>query len=154
MIPDYYWEHTISGGDGLEDQQIREAGLKVTLPRLKILEILEQCQDQHVSAEDVYKRLLQQGEEIALATVYRVLTQFETAELVKRHNFEGGSSVFELNQGEHHDHLICVKCGRVVEFMDDTIEKRQGEIAANHGFTMEDHTLVIYGRCERPECKE
>jgi Fur family ferric uptake transcriptional regulator len=146
--------HGIPGDGSLEDQQIRKAGLKVTVPRVKILEILEQCQDQHVSAEDVYKLLLEQGEDIALATVYRVLTQFETAELVKRHNFEGGSSVFELNRGEHHDHLICVKCGRVEEFMDNTIEKRQHAIAAEHGFTMESHTMIIYGRCNRPECKD
>ncbi len=137
----------------MEDDEIRKAGLKVTVPRLKILEVLEKCGDQHVSAEDVYKILLQQGEEISLATIYRVLTQFETAELVKRHNFEGGFAVFELNRGEHHDHILCVVCGKVAEFADDVIEQRQLEIAKERGFEIEDHSLVIYGRCNSPECK-
>ena len=138
----------------MEDQEIRNAGLKVTAPRLKILEMLELCHDRHVSAEELYRMLLERGEDIGLATIYRVLTQFEAAELVKRHNFEGGSSVFELNRGEHHDHILCVNCGRVVEFFDSVIERRQREIAAEHGFQIEDHTLVIYGRCDRPECRK
>ena len=137
----------------MQDKEIRDAGLKVTVPRVKILEVLENCGDQHVSAEDVYKILLQQGEEISLATIYRVLTQFEAAELVNRHNFEGGFAVYELNRGEHHDHLMCVVCGKVVEFTDNVIEKRQHEIAKKNGFEIEDHTLVIYGRCSSKSCK-
>ncbi|MEJ2529669.1 MAG: ferric iron uptake transcriptional regulator [Gammaproteobacteria bacterium] len=137
----------------MEDHEIRRAGLKVTVPRIKILEVLENCGDQHVSAEDLYKILIQQGEMISLATIYRVLTQFETAELVKRHNFEGGFAVYELNRGSHHDHMLCVVCGKVVEFTDDIIEQRQREIAKLHGFEIEDHSLVIYGRCDSPRCK-
>lgn len=135
----------------VENQQIRQAGLKVTLPRVKILNILDQSDQRHMSAEDVYKALLSAGEEIGLATVYRVLTQFEGAGLVERHHFEGGQSVFELDRGGHHDHLVCVKCGEVVEFCDDTIEKRQEAIAEERGFKIEDHSLVIYGVC--PACQ-
>jgi Fur family ferric uptake transcriptional regulator len=131
----------------LETQQIKEAGLKVTRPREKILAVLERSERRHLSAEDVYKELLNNGDEIGLATVYRVLTQFEGAGLVCRRHFEGGQSVFELNSGTHHDHLICVKCGRVVEFVDALIEQRQEAIAAQHGFRIEDHSLVIYGVC-------
>jgi Fur family ferric uptake transcriptional regulator len=138
----------------VEDQEIRKAGLKVTMPRVKILEVLEQHPEEHLSAEDVYKLLLEKNEDIGLATVYRVLTQFEAAALVMRHNFEGGSSVFELNRGDHHDHILCVVCGRVEEFVDKTIERRQGEIAKKMGFEMEEHSLVIYGRCDRPECRK
>ena len=134
------------------DQEIREAGLKVTGPRMKILELLENSGDRHVSAEDVYRLLLEAGEEIGLATVYRVLTQFEAAGLVERHNFEGGHSVFELNRGGHHDHIVCTLCGRVEEFMDATIEKRQREIARERGFEIGDHSLIIYGRCKDPDC--
>jgi Fur family ferric uptake transcriptional regulator len=137
---------------GLDNQEIRKAGLKVTLPRVKILELLENSAQRHVSAEDVYKMLLENDEEIGLATVYRVLTQFEAAGLVTRHNFEGGHAVFELNRGEHHDHIVCVTCGKVEEFMDATIEKRQQEIAEEHGFEMADHSLIIYGRCRDPKC--
>ncbi|QYZ67486.1 MAG: Fur family transcriptional regulator [Gammaproteobacteria bacterium (ex Lamellibrachia satsuma)] len=136
----------------MDNQEIRKAGLKVTLPRVKILELLEASVPRHVSAEDVYKMLLEKGEEIGLATVYRVLTQFEAAGLVTRHNFEGGHAVFELDRGEHHDHIVCVLCGKVEEFMDATIEERQKEIAAEHGFEMEDHSLIIYGRCINPSC--
>ena len=131
----------------MDNQEIRKAGLKVTLPRVKILELLEGSDQRHVSAEDVYKMLLDKGEEIGLATVYRVLTQFEAAGLVTRHNFEGGHAVFELNRGDHHDHIVCITCGKVAEFMDETIEKRQREIATEHGFEMADHSLIIYGRC-------
>ena len=131
----------------MENQQIKEAGLKVTRPREKILAVLERSERRHLSAEDVYKELLSTGEDIGLATVYRVLTQFEGAGLVCRRHFEGGQSVFELNDGTHHDHLICVKCGRVVEFLDALIEERQQAIAAEHGFRIEDHSLVIYGIC-------
>ncbi|PVV07641.1 MAG: ferric iron uptake transcriptional regulator [gamma proteobacterium symbiont of Ctena orbiculata] len=136
----------------MDNQDIRKAGLKVTLPRVKILELLENCNQRHVSAEDVYKMLLDKGEEIGLATVYRVLTQFESAGLVTRHNFEGGHAVFELDRGGHHDHMVCVVCGKVEEFIDPTIEKRQREIAKQHGFEMVDHSLIIYGHCGNPKC--
>ena len=133
----------------MESQDLRKVGLKVTLPRMKILEILEQNEQRHLSAEDVYKALLEAGEDIGLATVYRVLTQFETAGLVTRHHFEGGHSVFELSQGEHHDHILCVKCGRVDEFVDEVIEERQHKIAEKAGYEMTDHSLYIYGVCEK-----
>ena len=132
----------------MENQQIKEAGLKVTAPRVKILGILERSDKRHMSAEDVYKELLNLEEEIGLATVYRVLTQFEAAGLVCRRHFEGGQSVFELNRGEHHDHLVCIKCGKIVEFVDSTIEKRQEKIAAANDFKIADHSLVVYGVCE------
>lgn len=134
-----------------ESQQLKDAGLKITLPRLKVLQILEQSSDHHLSAEGVYKALLDMGEDVGLATVYRVLTQFETAGLVSRHNFEGGHSVFELSQGEHHDHLVCVKCGRVEEFIDELIEQQQRLIAEKARFKMTDHALNIYGFC--PNCQ-
>ena len=130
-----------------ESQELRNAGLKVTLPRVKILEILEKSVTRHISAEEMYKALLESGEDIGLATVYRVLTQFETAGLVTRHHFEGGHSVFELNQGTHHDHILCVKCGRVDEFVDPEIESRQKKIASAKGYEMTDHSLYIYGIC-------
>ena len=130
-----------------ENQELRNAGLKVTLPRVKILEILERSNPRHISAEDMYKALLESGEDIGLATVYRVLTQFEAAGLVTRHHFEGGHSVFELNQGDHHDHILCVKCGRVDEFVDPEIESRQKKIASTKGYEMTDHSLYIYGIC-------
>lgn len=125
-------------------QELRKAGLKITLPRLKILEILEGAANRHPSAEDIYKELLDSGEEIGLATVYRVLTQFESAGLVTRHNFEGGHSVFELDDGEHHDHIVCVETGEVVEFFSHDIELLQAEIAEKHGFELLDHSLVLY----------
>ena len=128
----------------LQRQELRKAGLKVTLPRLKILEILESDKQRHLSAEDIYKELLVTGEDIGLATVYRVLTQFETAGLVKRHNFEGGHSVFEMDEGEHHDHMVCVETGDVVEFINDDIERLQKEIATQHGYELIDHSLVLY----------
>ncbi|HEX5765290.1 MAG TPA: ferric iron uptake transcriptional regulator [Woeseiaceae bacterium] len=127
-------------------QELRKAGLKVTLPRVKILEILESNRQRHLSAEDIYKELLETGEDIGLATVYRVLTQFETAGLVKRHNFEGGHSVFEMDEGEHHDHMVCVETGDVIEFMNDEIERLQREIAKEHNFELIDHSLVLYVR--------
>ena len=128
----------------LTRQELRKAGLKVTLPRLKILEILESSKQRHLSAEDIYKELLELGEDFGLATVYRVLTQFETAGLVKRHNFEGGHSVFEMDQGEHHDHMVCVETGEVVEFVNDEIERLQHEIAKQNDFELIDHSLVLY----------
>lgn len=127
-------------------QELRKAGLKVTLPRLKILEILESSELRHLSAEDVYKDLLESGEDIGLATVYRVLTQFEAAGLVTRHNFEGGHSVFELDDGQHHDHMVCIESGEVIEFMSEDIERLQKEIAEEHGYEIEDHSLVLYVR--------
>ena len=126
--------------------ELRKAGLKITLPRLKILEILENASNRHLSAEDIYKDLLDSGEEIGLATVYRVLTQFEAAGLVTRHNFEGGHSVFELDDGEHHDHMVCVETGEVIEFFSEEIERLQHEIAEEHGFELLDHSLVLYVR--------
>lgn len=133
----------------MESDNIRSAGLKVTVPRVKILQMLESRaeNDRHLSAEDVYKTLLQEGEEIGLATVYRVLTQFEAAGLVKRHHFEGGNSVFELNGGTHHDHILCVKCGRVDEFTDEMIESRQKAIASGLDYDLTDHCLYLYGIC-------
>jgi Fur family ferric uptake transcriptional regulator len=130
----------------LQRQELRKAGLKVTLPRLKILEILETSEGRHLSAEDIYKELLDLGEEIGLATVYRVLTQFEAASLVVRHNFEGGHSVFELDDGSHHDHMVCVETGQVIEFVDEEIERIQERIARDHNYEIVDHNLVIYVR--------
>ncbi len=137
----------MSEKSNVENQELRNAGLKVTLPRVKILEILERSNPRHMSAEDMYRALLDSGEDIGLATVYRVLTQFEAADLVTRHHFEGGHSVFELNQGDHHDHILCVKCGRVDEFVDGEIEKRQNQIASAKGYEITDHSLYIYGIC-------
>jgi Fur family ferric uptake transcriptional regulator len=129
----------------METADIKNAGLKITLPRMKILELLESSPDRHLKAEDIYKMLLGSGEEIALATVYRVLTQFEAAGLVTRHHFDGGHAVFEIDDGKHHDHLVDISSGRVVEFYDEVIEQRQQEIARSHGFTITEHTLVLYG---------
>lgn len=131
---------------------LKKAGLKATLPRLKILELLENGDARHMSAEDVYKKLLELGEDVGLATVYRVLTQFESAGLVSRHHFEGGHSVFELNQGTHHDHLVCDKCGKVEEFFEETIEKCQNKVAEKLGYKITDHSLYIYGVC--PQCQK
>lgn len=135
-----------------ENQELRKAGLKVTLPRVKILQLLENSETRHLSAEDVYKALIETGEEVGLATVYRVLTQFESAGLVMRHRFEGGHSVFELTTVEHHDHLVCSKCGLVEEFFDEVIEDRQEKIAVNFGFEITDHSLYLYGICA--ECQK
>lgn len=132
----------------MKNEELRKVGLKVTLPRLKILKILEEAKPHHISAEAVYKALLKQGEDVGLATVYRVLTQFETAGLVKRHNFESGHSIFELEQGEHHDHLVCNRCETVVEFVDELIERRQEQIAKKAGFEVTNHSHTIYGVCK------
>ncbi|MCK5926245.1 MAG: ferric iron uptake transcriptional regulator [Methylococcales bacterium] len=136
----------------METQDLRNAGLKVTLPRVKILEILEkQTTKRHLTAEQVYKILLEEGEDIGLATIYRVLTQFETAGLVTRHHFEGGNSVFELDSGKHHDHIVCIKCGKVDEFVDPIIEEHQAKIADKLGYSLTDHSLYLYGFCR--DCK-
>ena len=132
----------------MERTDLKKAGLKTTLPRLKILAILEASRVRHMTAEDVYKHLRDAGEEVGLATVYRVLTQFEAAGLVMRHNFEGGRAVFELNQGGHHDHMVCVECGKVFEFFDKAIEERQRRVAEKTGFVIDEHALYLYGMCE------
>ncbi len=131
----------------MEGKDLRNAGLKVTLPRLKILEILEDGAARHQSAEDIYKALLNSNEDIGLATVYRVLTQFEAAGLVTRHHFENGMAVFELNRGDHHDHIVCIECGTVAEFVDPAIEERQRTVARERGFELHDHSMILYGRC-------
>lgn len=136
----------------MEGKDLRKAGLKVTLPRLKILELLESSPTRHLSAEDIYRKLLESNEDIGLATVYRVLTQFEAAGLVSRHHFENGMAVFEINQGAHHDHIVCVECGRVEEFMDSGIEERQNAVAKRLGYEIRDHSLILYGQCKRPGC--
>lgn len=128
----------------MEAIDLKKAGLKATLPRIRILEILEDSEEPHMSAEDVYKTLLEAGEEVGLATVYRVLTQFESAGLVIRHNFDSGHSVFEIDRGEHHDHMVCMETGQVVEFHNEDIERLQKEIASKHGFNLVDHSLVLY----------
>ncbi len=128
----------------VENNELRKAGLKVTLPRVKILQMLDSTDQRHMSAEDVYKALIDAGEDVGLATVYRVLTQFEAAGLVERHNFDGGHAVFELSDGAHHDHMINVDSGEVIEFIDVEIERRQREIAAQHGYELVDHKMVLY----------
>lgn len=130
----------------MDNQKLRKAGLKVTLPRIKVLEVLKRAEGQHMSAEDVYKSLLDAKDDVGLATVYRVLTQFEGAGLVSKHNFDGGHSVFELARPDHHDHMVCVETGDVIEFMDESIEKLQYEIAEKHGYEIVDHDLVFYVR--------
>ncbi len=135
-----------------EPDELKNAGLKATLPRLKVLSLFETSKDRHMSAEDVYKLLLNSGDDVGLATVYRVLTQFEQAGLLIRHHFESVKAVFELNHGSHHDHIVCVKCGRVEEFYDEEIEKRQISAAKERGFTMQEHSLTIYGVCNLQPC--
>ncbi|MDA0281599.1 MAG: ferric iron uptake transcriptional regulator [Proteobacteria bacterium] len=137
-----------------ENQELRKAGLKVTLPRVKILQILESSETKHLSAEDVYKALIEADEDVGLATVYRVLTQFESAGLVMRHHFEGGSSVFELTTIDHHDHIVCQTCGSVEEFYDEVIESQQEMIAKKYGFRITDHSMYLYGICKECQAKE
>lgn len=136
----------------MSSKELKQAGLKVTLPRMKILDILQERTDHHLSAEDIYKTLLATGEDIGLATVYRVLTQFETAGLVQRHHFEGGQSVFELDEGTHHDHILCSDCNKIIEFYDEIIEQRQVAIAEQMGFTLSEHSLILYGSCKKTQC--
>jgi len=138
--------------DKSQPDNLKNAGLKSTLPRLKILGLFESGQERHMSAEDIYKQLLSTSDDVGLATVYRVLTQFEQAGLLVRHNFEGGKSVFELNQGKHHDHIVCLQCGHVEEFYDAAIEARQKKIAAERGFEIHEHSLSIYADCIKPKC--
>ena len=133
--------------------ELKNIGLKATLPRLKILEIFQQGKQRHMSAEDVYRELLSEHQDIGLATVYRVLSQFEQAGLLKRSNFEAGKSVFELDEGQHHDHLVCLQCGRVEEFFDPEIEERQQKIAKDRGFALQDHALSLYANCTRVNCE-
>ncbi len=133
----------------MDRKELKQAGLKVTTPRLKILELLEQLSERHLSAEEIYLALQQAGEDVGLATVYRVLTQFCEAGLLKRHNFEDDHAVYELDTGAHHDHLVCLKCGKVEEFIDEVIEQRQAAIADRSGFHMTDHSLNIYGICHK-----
>jgi Fur family ferric uptake transcriptional regulator len=133
-------------------QSLKESGLKATLPRRKILELFESSKVRHLSAEDVYKTLMSEGIDVGLATVYRVLTQFEQAGLLTRQNFEHGKAVFELNQGGHHDHLVCLQCGRVEEFYDPDIERRQTEVARQRGFALHGHSLALYADCTKKDC--
>jgi Fur family transcriptional regulator, ferric uptake regulator len=152
---DSWWRiipHRFQEAAGLESKDLRKAGLKVTGPRLKILEILEGSPTRHMSAEGIYKRLIESNEDIGLATVYRVLTQFQAAGLVSRHHFEDGMAVFELNQGTHHDHIVCLDCGRVEEFVDESIEERQQAIAERLGYELRDHAMTLYGHCHKPGC--
>ena len=135
-----------------EPSELKNVGLKATLPRLKILSLFETSDQRHLSAEDIYRVLINEHEDIGLATVYRVLTQFEQAGLLIRHHFESGKAVFELNQGGHHDHLVCLQCGRVEEFCDPEIEKRQDLIAKERGFTIREHSLYLYVDCAKPSC--
>jgi Fur family ferric uptake transcriptional regulator len=138
--------------DSHKHENLKNAGLKSTVPRLKILGLFESGQERHMSAEDVYKQLLSSGDDVGLATVYRVLTQFEQAGLLVRHYFEGGKSVYELNQGKHHDHIVCLQCGHVEEFYDTAIESRQKKVASELGFTVHDHSLHIYADCTKTKC--
>ncbi|MFA7243499.1 MAG: ferric iron uptake transcriptional regulator [Sulfuricellaceae bacterium] len=135
-----------------DSHDIKNAGLKVTMPRVKILKLFETSEVRHLTAEDVYRILLSDGEDVGLATVYRVLTQFEAAGLLVRHHFEGDKSVFELNQGCHHDHLVCLQCGKVEEFCDPDIETRQENIAKERGFAIRDHSLYLFADCLRADC--
>ncbi len=133
--------------------ELKSSGLKATLPRIKILEIFQRAKVRHMTAEDVYKALLAEGSDIGLATVYRVLMQFEQARLLTRSNFESGKSVFELNEGQHHDHLVCLDCGRVEEFYDAQIEQRQRTVAVARGFDLQEHSLALYARCTKANCE-
>jgi len=144
MLPDN--TRSVGASGQLQHSELKKAGLRATGPRLKIFDILGQQGQRHLSAEEIYRLLIDQGEEIGLATVYRVLTQFEAAGLVTRHNFEGGHAVFELDSGGHHDHMVCLETGRVIEFVSDDIERLQREIAADHGYELVDHKLVLYVR--------
>ena len=133
-------------------EELKSSGLKATLPRIKILEVFQRATERHMTAEDVYKLLLAEGSDIGLATVYRVLMQFEQAGILSRNHFESGKSVFELNEGQHHDHLVCMDCGRVEEFFDPQIERRQHEIAVDRGYRLQEHSLALYAQCTKVDC--
>ena len=133
-------------------EELKSSGLKATLPRIKILEVFQRSTQRHMTAEDVFKALLAEGSDIGLATVYRVLMQFEQAGLLTRSNFESGKSVFELNEGQHHDHLVCLDCGRVEEFFDAQIEQRQRAVTVARGFELQEHALALYARCIKSDC--
>ncbi|OGT12852.1 MAG: transcriptional repressor [Gallionellales bacterium RIFOXYB12_FULL_54_9] len=135
-----------------QPDHLKKAGLKSTLPRIKVLSLFESAQERHMSAEDVYRLLLASGDDVGLATVYRILTQFEQAGLLVRHFFDGGKSVFELNQGKHHDHIVCLQCGHVEEFYDQSIEEHQEKAATERGFSIRDHSLYIYADCNKENC--
>ena len=141
-----------SGHAMTQVDELKSSGLKATLPRIKVLEVFQHAQQRHMSAEDVFKALLAEGADIGLATVYRVLMQFEQAGLLKHSNFESGKAVFELNEGQHHDHLVCLDCGRVEEFYDAEIEQRQRAVASTRGFELQEHTLALYARCTKTDC--
>ncbi len=132
--------------------ELKSSGLKATLPRIKILEVFQRATERHMTAEDVYKLLLAEGSDIGLATVYRVLMQFEQAGILTRNHFESGKSIFELNEGQHHDHLVCMDCGRVEEFFDPQIERRQHEIALERGYRLQEHSLALYAQCTKVDC--
>jgi len=134
-------------------EELKSSGLKATLPRIKILEVFQKTERRHMTAEDVYKSLLAEGSDVGLATVYRVLMQFEQAGLLSRSNFESGKSMFELNEGQHHDHLVCLDCGRVEEFFDAQIEQRQREVTLVRGFELQEHSLSLYARCTKENCE-
>jgi Fur family transcriptional regulator, ferric uptake regulator len=136
-----------------DPRELKGTGLKVTMPRLKVLDLFQHSTDRHLTAEDVYRKLLEVHSDVGLATVYRVLTQFEQAGLLVRHHFEGGKAVYELNEGGHHDHLVCLQCGRVEEFYDAEIEQRQGEVARQRGFELHGHSLALYADCVKRDCK-
>lgn len=133
-------------------EELKSTGLKATLPRLKILEIFQKGEQRHMTAEDVYRTLLQEHSDVGLATVYRVLTQFEQAGILLRSNFEGGKAIYELNEGQHHDHLVCLDCGKVEEFFDAEIEQRQHTVAAKRGFAIAEHALSLYAHCTKKNC--
>ncbi len=135
-----------------DPKELKSTGLKVTVPRLKVLDLFHNSPERHLTAEDVYRKLLEEHSDIGLATVYRVLTQFEQAGLLVRHHFEGGKAVYELNEGSHHDHLVCMNCGRVEEFYDPEIEKRQARVARERGFAIRDHSLYLYADCLKADC--
>ncbi len=137
-----------------DPKELRSTGLKVTTPRLRVLDLFQTSAERHLTAEDVYRRLLDEHADIGLATVYRVLTQFEQAGLLVRHHFEGGKAVYELNEGKHHDHLVCLQCGKVEEFYDPEIEKRQAKIARERGFAIHDHSLYLYADCLKADCPD
>ncbi len=138
---------------GNENEELRNAGLKVTTPRIKMLQTLRRADPHHMSAEDLYRQFLEDGEEIPLATVYRVLAQFESSGLVEKHNFDGGHSVFELAGKDHHDHIVCIDCGKVTEFRNALIEREQEKVAENLGFQLEHHSLCLYATCTKPRCE-